>query len=398
MQNNVNPQLLTTFNSLLVWIVDQFLANRLVFTVTDIIAFAIGDVEQISRPVRSSRRIYRNLLRQRLDALKALGCLTVLNHDRKNPVPYEYSLSPDAIEIIRSAAAAEQVQNLIDYFAIREPRQIAGNTQPAKKRHNFALSEKAEQRKDLNRANKITYTAPDGAVWTFDNVEAAAEFHKRGGFTVDEGGAAESFAEEQKEDEGVELIPLNTIIGVLMRNFADSYRSTINELYAESRETNKKISARFMSIAIAQLHSVLAGLKYGISYSVCLSTGRLPCNAPACDYVYFNDNWEQNMRDYMNDLHDAAKVAVLTPDEQPIALPTLASDGTPSPGGFRCSPHQVTWDYRGVPIPTPLFAEREQMLEKAARQRAEKVCAARRAAEAARQLRQLSAVDRQAGS
>lgn len=391
MQNNVDQRLLTTFNSLLVWIVDQFLANRLVFTVSDVIAFAVGDAEQFSHP--QSRRVYRNLLRQRLDVLKALGCLTVLNHDRKNPVPYEYALSPDAIEIIRTAAAAERVQNLIDYFAIREPRQTNGNTQPVTKRHNFALSEKAGQSKDANRTNKITYTAPDGAVWTFDTVEAAAEFHKRSGFTAD-ATPAESFAEEQEEDEGVELITMNATIGVAMRNFATSFRDTINELHDESRHSNKKISARFLSIAMAQIYNVIAGLKYSISYDVCLNTDSLPCNAPACDYLCVEDKWELYIHSYMNDLHDAAKVAASTPDGQDIELPTLAANGVKSPGGFRCSPHQVTWDYRGVPIPEHLLAEREQMLEKAGRQRAEKVSRA----EAARQLRQLSAVGRQAGS
>lgn len=343
-----------TYADILVYVVAWFAKHNTPFTVSQMVDDAVNTIGNVTT---EGRKLLRNRLSIRLKRLVNVGCLSYVH----NPAPQanDYDITTDTMNILTDPAHTDKVAALLAHFNLfdlpagtrpltpitRQPKQkmLAFNGKKA------GTSKEAESMRQIGTS--LTCTMPNGATISFNNVAQLTEFVRQ------IGGEAVSM-----QPVVADVMDFKSTVSIVMQGQAAALKNTIDKLIEDAKQQNKRVSLRFLSLALSQWDRFLAGVKYDISYNFCVSADDVPCNVDDCDTVFLHDAMADHMCDYLSHLIATVSDPKNIRGDKPIVIPTMQAanengDGVEkTPCAFR-SQNLVKWAYNGKPLPAHLKAK-----------------------------------------
>lgn len=346
--NSSNASL--TYANIFGFIVEWCAKHNTPFTVSQMVDDAVNTLGNVTA---DGRKYMRGALTRKLKRLVDVGCLSYTHNPA--PQPNDYEITSETLNILTDPTITDKIAALENHFDLIE---FPSRALPAPTKQKLLFegkkpgtSKEATAMRQNN--NTIPYTMPNGATINFDSVEKLAEFVLR------LGGVAALPAPAQP----VDVVDFRSTVSAVLRGQAEALKNTIAKLAADARAQNKRVSLRFLSLALSQWDRFIAGVKYDISYNFCVTADDVPCNVDDCDTVSMTDDIERRMCDYLTDLVEVAELERRrAPSDAPIVLPSMQAaneSGTgveKTPCAFR-SQSLVKWDFKGKALPAHLKAK-----------------------------------------
>jgi hypothetical protein len=343
-----------TYADILAFIVAWFAKHTTPFTVSQMVDEAVATIGNVTA---DGRKLLRNRLSIRLKRLVEINCLSYTH----NPAPQanDYDITTETMNILTDPAREDKVAALLDYFNLFDQPNGARELQPIVRQPQQKMlpfkGKQAGTSKDATAMRQInagmTCTLPNGTTINFNNVAELTEFMRQ------MGGEAVS-----TQPVAADVLDFKSTVAAVMNGQAEALKNTIAKLADDAKQQNKRVSLRFLSLALSQWDRFLAGVKYDISYNFCVSADDVPCNVDDCDTVFLHDAMAERMCDYLSHLMATVSDPKNIRGDKPIVIPTMQAankngEGVEkTPCAFR-SQNLVKWDYRGKPLPAHLKAK-----------------------------------------